>query len=604
VPLSSKSPSPAGANQEEGRLEALYRYALLDTPSEETFDDLVKMAAGYFKVPYCLIGLIDRERVWFKSRYGINEPESTRTEGLCVTAIKHSGIYHLYDASLDEIASRHPLVSPSNGIRFYAGHPLETHDGFRIGSICVMGNEPRELSDADRDYLTALARLATNEIERRYAQAELQRINHELDARVEARTRALDAVVQDLENEVEAKIQANEAFLLSQERQRRIAELSGDHCFELDFSNPSDPKLIWFAGPTEGEGGFVGLDDELVDWDRFVHPDDRALFPALLKTTIETGESAAEYRFLKPDGQYRRVRIHAGLSRTPPNSRGPTIVVAMKDLDKLRRAEDLVAARTRDLKQSRVQLREARRLAWLGTVAAGMAHQINNPVGSMLAAAQFALLCEDRPEERSEWKKALQDIEHEAKRCGTIVRGIRRFARGEPSLKASENLVEVVQSAIALVDGYAHERRVLFELESGVDPIPVRISKVDIEEMLVNVLRNAIESGPQSAVRILLDTDEGNATIDVLDDGRGIPAEQVQEVFDPFFTTRLEHGGTGLGLSVADGIVADHKGSIELISRPESGTRVSIQLPLDLDPDARTNPTQERQEETASGSLS
>jgi C4-dicarboxylate-specific signal transduction histidine kinase len=283
---------------------------------------------------------------------------------------------------------------------------------------------------------------------------------------------------------------------------------------------------------------------------------------------------------LKPDGQYRRVRIHAGLSRTPAHRKGPTVVVAVKDLDKLRRAEDLVVERTRDLKQSRVQLREARRLAWLGTVAAGMAHQINNPVGSMLAAAQFALLCEDQPEERDEWRKALQDIESEAKRCGTIVRGIRRFARGESSLKVRENLIEVVASALALVDSYAHERRVLLELESDGDPIPVRISKVDIEEMMVNVLRNAIESEPNKPVRILVDANEKNASIEILDDGCGIPTERVQEVFDPFYTTRLEDGGSGLGLSVVHGVVGDHGGRVEIEQIVEGGTRFRILLPL------------------------
>ena len=588
VSLDPDETSTVEPDLEESRLDALYRYALLDTPREESFDDLVKMGAGYFDVPYCLIGLIDRDRVWFKSHFGLNESETSRTEGLCVTAIKTSGIYHLYDASQDEIASTHPLVLPSDGIRFYAGHPLETHDGFKIGSICVMGYEPRDLSDADRDFLSALARLATNEIERRYAQAELQRLNRDLDLRVKARTQALDAVVHDLESEVEAKIRANEAVLLGQERQRRIAELSGDYCFEVDFTDRQHPEIIWFAGPTENANDLVMPEADLSDWEQFVHPEDRALFPALFTTAIEKGEAAAEYRFLRPDARYSRIRIHAGLSRTPAGSKGPNVIVAIKDLDNLRRAEDLVAERTRDLKQSRVQLREARRLAWLGTVAAGLAHQINNPVGSMLAAAQFALLCEEQPEERAQWKKALQDIEKEAKRCGTIVRGIRRFARGEAASKDRENLVEVIASALQLVDSYAQQHRVRLEFDSKQDPIPIRMNKVDIEEMLVNVLRNAIEAGPTRPVRISLNTDGDSATIDILDDGCGVPAEQSQQVFDPFFTTRLEQGGTGLGLSIADGIVADHKGSIEVVSPAESDTRVSIRLPLDLDPELKT----------------
>lgn len=440
---------------------------MLDTPSEDRFDTLVKMGARYFDVPCCLISLVDRERIWFKAAVGIEDPEVARTEGLCATTIQGPDLYHLRDASQDEVASKNPLVSPSDGIRFYAGHPLETRDGLNLGSFCVMGHEPRDLSEGDREYLTEIARLAIYEIERRYAQEELQKLNVELDFRIHTRTKALDSVIQDLEAEVKARVEASEAYELSQ--QRRVAELSGDYCFELDFS---------------------------------------------------------------------------------------------------------------DL--SRVQLREARRLTWLGTVAAGMAHPIHNPVGAMLAAVQFALHCEDQREEREIWKKALLDVEAEAKRCGAIARGIRRFARGESAAKKREDLVEVVTSARPLVDSYAEGRRVQIETQECAEPIPVKMSKVDIEEMLIDILRNTIESGPKSPVQIRLEANQDTAMIEIEDDGCGVSAERRHEVFDPFFTTRLEQGGTGLGLSIADGIVADHKATIELAAREGSGTRVTIRLPLDL----------------------
>ena len=401
-----------------------------DTPGQDSFDALVKRGARYFDVPCCLISLVDRERIWFKAAVGIEDPEVARTEGLCATTIQGPDLYHLRDASQDEVASKNPLVSPSDGIRFYAGHPLETRDGLNLGSFCVMGHEPRNLSDGDREYLTEIARLAIYEIERRYAQEEPQKLNVELDFRIQTRTKALDSVIQDLEAEVKARVEASEAYELSQQRQRRVAELSGDYCFELDFS---------------------------------------------------------------------------------------------------------------DL--SRVQLREARRLAWLGTVAAGMAHPINNPVGAMLAAVQFALHCEDQPEEREIWKKALLDVvEAEAKRYGAIVRGIRRFARGESAAKEREDLVEVVTSARQLVDSYAEGRRVQIETQECTESIPVKMSKVDIEEMLIDILRNAIESGPKSPVQIRLEANQDTAMIEIEDDGCGVPAERRHEVFDPFFTTRLEQG--------------------------------------------------------------
>jgi len=172
-----------------------------------------------------------------------------------------------------------------------------------------------------------------------------------------------------------------------------------------------------------------------------------------------------------------------------------------------------------------------------------MAHPINNPVGAMLAAVQFALHCEDQPEEREIWKKALLDVvEAEAKRCGAIVRGIRRFARGESAAKEREDLVEVVTSARQLVDSYAEGRRVQIETQECTESIPVKMSKVDIEEMLIDILRKAIESGPKSPVQIRLEANQDTAMIEIEDDGCGVPAERRHEVFDPFFTTRLEQG--------------------------------------------------------------
>ena len=566
---------------EASRLEALHRYALLESAPEDSFDDLVKMAARYFDVPYSVISLVDSDRIWFKARFGIDDPQVARIPGLCATAIQQTSIYHLFDASLDDVAMKHPLVMPDDGIRFYAGHPLTTADGFNIGSVCVMGHSPRELSDDDREFLIALSRLVTNEIERRYAQEELQRLNRDLDFRIHERTKALDSAIHELESEVEARIQAHEAVVQGHKRQRRIAELSGDYCYELDFSNWTKPVLIWSSGPAEDMTGFKMSELDIAQWEKYVHPDDRALFPPLFETAITTGEAAAEYRFLRKDGQYRRVRIHVGLSPKDSDTKGPCVIAAVKDLDKLRRAEDLVAERTRDLKQSRVQLREARRLAWLGTVAAGMAHQINNPVGSMLAAAQFALLCEGQPDERTTWKEALRNVEAEAKRCGEIVRGIRRFARGESISKKRENLCEIVVTALQLVESYANERHVVIETDFQLDSIEARVGKVDIEETLVNIVRNAIESQPAHPVRIRVSATSDSAMIEIEDDGCGIPADQCREVFDPFFTTRLTEGGTGLGLSIADGVIADHKGTIELSSQLGKGTRVLIRLPID-----------------------
>lgn len=566
--------------REEGRLAALYRYALLDSPREGAFDALVEMGARYFDVPYAVISLIDRDRIWFKSRYGIDDPEVVRTPGLCATAIQQDEIYHLLDASQDEVARHHPLVEPADGIRFYAGAPLRSEDGFNIGSICVMGHEPRDLSDNDRRFLESLGRLTINEVERRYATEQLEMLNRDLDARVQLRTRELDGLIADLKREAFEKSEINEALIASEQQQRRIAEVASDFCFEVELDPDAGSRLLWVTGDLEGIMGWTLAEIDLTDWTRYVHPEDRMRLPGMFESATTSGRAEFEYRFRCKSGAYRWVRLSLSATSRKTNLRSMRFLAAVKDLQSLRSAEEVAEARSRDLEQSRVQLHEARRLAWLGTVAAGMAHQINNPVGSMLAAAEFAL--SDRATESGTVAHdALEDIRSEALRCGKIVRSILQFARQESTPKTRMDLCEIVDSAVQLAETYAHDHHVKIEtLIHAKGAVPVHLSSVEIEEVLVNLLRNAVESKPATAIRISLDVAHGEAVVRVVDDGVGIPVELTRRIFDPFFTTRLAQGGTGLGLSLSDGIIADHSGKLELTSRPDEGTTVTVRLPM------------------------
>ena len=569
--------------REEGRLAALYRYALLDSPREDAFDDLVAMGARYFDVPYAVISLIDRERIWFKARYGIDDPQVVRTPGLCATAIQQDDIYHLQDASQDPVACHHPLVEPEDGIRFYAGAPLRSEDGFNIGSICVMGHEPRDLTDNDRRFLESLGRLTINEVERRYAQEQLEILNQDLDARVRLRTRELDTVIADLKREAFERSRVNEALLATEEQQRRIAEIASDFCFEVELSPGEGNRLLWATGDVEGITGWSLDEIDLADWSRYVHPEDQRRLPDIFESATTSGRAEFEYRFMCKNGDPRWVRISLSTKSRQTDLRSMRFLAAVKDLQSLRSAEEIAEARSRDLEQSRLQLHEARRLAWLGTVAAGMAHQINNPVGSMLAAAEFALV--DDEDGSATQRQALEDIRAEAMRCGKIVRSMLQFARQESTPKVRTDLREVLSSAVQLAETYAHDHHVKIESRIGAtDVVPVRLSGVEIEEVLVNLLRNAIESSPRHPVQVSLTIDAGEAVIRVVDDGTGIPIELTKRVFEPFFTTRLAQGGTGLGLSVCDGIVAEHGGQLELASQPESGTTVTLRLPLESDP--------------------
>src|SRR5712692_1764310 len=151
---------------EAERLNALRRYQILDTPPEPAFDRIAEMAATLFQVPMAIVSLVDEDRVWFKSRLGIDADHSARDAGLCASAILSPGVFYLRDAAHDERAVGHPLV-PALGIRFYAAAPLHTHDGLNLGTVCVLDQKPRELAPGEAETLKMLAALAVNQMELR-----------------------------------------------------------------------------------------------------------------------------------------------------------------------------------------------------------------------------------------------------------------------------------------------------------------------------------------------------------------------------------------------------------------------------------------------------
>jgi diguanylate cyclase (GGDEF)-like protein/PAS domain S-box-containing protein len=151
---------------EEERVKALHALGVLDTPQEERFDRLTRLAAAALGAPIALVSLIDSERQWFKSRVGLDVAETPRPQSFCSHAVALDELLVVPDTHLDERFRGHPLVAGAPFVRFYAGQPVYSTDGQPLGTLCILDQRPRGFSDADQRMLRDLAQMVQDELNR------------------------------------------------------------------------------------------------------------------------------------------------------------------------------------------------------------------------------------------------------------------------------------------------------------------------------------------------------------------------------------------------------------------------------------------------------
>ena len=149
---------------ETQRLLSLHSLRILDTPSEERFDRITRMAQRLFGVEMCVFSLVDADRQWFKSKMGLTTSETARDISFCGHAINEPGALVVPDAANDERFHDNPLVNGPPKVRFYAGHPVCSPDGHRIGAFCLIDSKPRTLTDDELETLSDIAKLIEDEI--------------------------------------------------------------------------------------------------------------------------------------------------------------------------------------------------------------------------------------------------------------------------------------------------------------------------------------------------------------------------------------------------------------------------------------------------------
>ena len=318
-------------------------------------------------------------------------------------------------------------------------------------------------------------------------------------------------------------------------------------------------------------------------------------FPLSRETASGT---SFENRWITGDGQERLISWTNSIMGNPKEKSVHVVCIGI-DITDRRRAEEEAELRRR-------QLLEADKMASLGVLASGVAHEINNPNNFIMMNApilrnawtdispilnryydhygDFTLANIPYSEIREEIPRLFDGIEDGSRRIRQIVLNMKDYARKDTlDMDQAVDVGEVIKASLALLSHQIRKSAKSVTIQCPKDLPPVRGNRQRLEQVMVNLIQNACQSLADRekgiSVSASFEDKNGEVIVDVADEGAGIRPEHLEQIFDPFFTTKTEMGGTGLGLSVCKSIVKEHGGRLEFTSEMGKGTNARLSLP-------------------------
>ena len=399
-------------------------------------------------------------------------------------------------------------------------------------------------------------------------------------------------------NDITGHKEADLALVESESRFRTLVENANDIIYQL-----SPDGIFTYVSPNWTS--ILGHEVSEVVGKTFmpmVHPDDLPACLVFLNEVFETGErrSGIEYRVKHKDGTWRWHTSNAAALKDPDGNVEAFIGIA-RDVTKTKQDRLALEKAMRELKEAQVQLVQSEKMAALGNLVAGVAHEINSPVGaisSMQNTLSIAIdklheaLIESAPQlldENREFRTALQAIVDAnrvigmgAGRVTEIVTSLRHFARLDEGELKKADIHEGIEGAVTLVQ---HDLKGRVEIERHYAELePVMCYPGKLNQVFLNILVNASQAIENKGKITITTSNPGNEIhVAIGDTGKGIPQKDLKSIFDPGFTTKGVRVGTGLGLSICYQILQQHKGRIEVESEVGKGSVFSVILPSDLE---------------------
>jgi PAS domain S-box-containing protein len=547
---------------ESDRLNALERYKILDTPPEEAFEDMVRLAAQICRTPMANFSLLTEDRQWFKAKFGHALQETSLQYSICHIAIRHTGLFAVTDLAEDFRFAQHPLVIGEPHLRFYAGVPLVTEGGLPIGTLSVLDYVPRNLEPEQISALEALGRQIMCQLELRRAL-----IGQESDVaqlrKTEEFRRELNAT---LEQQIAERTRERDRMWFLSQDLLLVARFDGT----ILAANPA-----WYK--TLGWREEDLLEKSVLD---FVHADDQISAKEERDQLMRGNPTArAATRYRHADGSYRLLSwtivaddgfIHAiGRDITPEHDAAQA----------LQRAEEA--------------LRQSQKMEAIGQLTGGIAHDFNNILTGIVGSLELMQrrIAAGRTGEIGRYVDAAVTS---ANRAAALTHRLLAFGRRQsldPKAIDVNNLILSIEDLLRRTLG--ENITIATELTSVLWPAFSDANQ--LESALLNLVINARDAMPDGG-KLTIQTRNSEligreasthdcfaagdyVEISISDTGSGMTPEVLEKVFDPFFTTKPIGQGTGLGLSMIYGFIRQSNGHIQIDSTVGKGTTIALYLP-------------------------
>ncbi|MFP4393924.1 MAG: sensor histidine kinase [Anaerolineales bacterium] len=404
------------------------------------------------------------------------------------------------------------------------------------------------------------------------------------------------------------------------ERYRLVSEIISDYAYAFRVDHEGKLKREWVTQAFERITGYSTNSDTALDWTHLVHPEDRHIAEQHVEQLL-TGENAvSEFRIITKKGEVHWIRDYGrplcatAASYDDEEKQVVRIYGAAQDITRQKEMaaelqrytenlEHLVTEKVKALEQERSKVIQASKLAAIGEMATGVAHELNQPLTAISFEADYIRQIGQRESGHLKgaalWEELVQVGENligDIDRCRRIIDHLRTFGRVTDKTTEPTDLNEPIRNSFLLIGERLKQHNVIVERDLAPDLPPIMADPHRLEQVFLNLISNGeyattamqkrIEAGEverpayEKRLEIRTEANEGFVIATVRDNGAGIPPEAQEHIFEPFFTTKPVGEGTGLGLSISYGIVRDFDGDITFQSDLNKGTTFSIRFPI------------------------